>query len=128
MACAFLFFSFVLPAVAKDRAVEFSASGGIYFPTHEDYNVYFDGQPTSFSFQASFLGNSSLAFKLRGDYITKRINRAPVYRSATARLYDLRIGFEWRFLRDRRFFPFVGAGFGVGEAWASSSLNSKFYG
>lgn len=116
-------------SVAKDRAVEISAGGGIYFPTHKDYDSYFDGQPASFSLQVSFLGNSSLAFKLRGDYITKRIDRAlAVYRGATARLYDLRIGFDWRFLRDRRIFPFLGAGFGVGEARASSSLTAKFYG
>lgn len=115
-------------SVAKDRAVEISAGGGIYFPTHEDYDSYFDGQPASFSFQVSFLGNSGLAFKLRGDYITKQINSGVLYAGRSAHLYDLRIGFDWRFLRERRFFPFVGAGFGVGEARASSSLSAKFYG
>ncbi|MGH8005266.1 MAG: hypothetical protein ACRECJ_11145 [Limisphaerales bacterium] len=123
-----LFLAFSATVVGKDRAVEISAGGGIYFPTHEDYGLYFDGQPSSFSLQASFLGNSNLAFKLRGDYITKKIDRAPFYRGATARLYDLRIGFDWRFLRGRRFFPFVDAGLGVGEARVSSSLTAKFYG
>ena len=122
------FLTFASPAVARDREMEFSTGGGIYFPTHDDYDLYFDGRPASFSFQASFIGNSGLVFKLRGDYITKQIDRAPFYRGATARLYDLRIGFDWRLLRDRRFFPFIGAGFGVGEARASSSLTAKFYG
>ncbi len=103
-----LFLAFSVTVAAKDRAVEISAGGGIYFPTHDDYDLYFDGQPTSFSLQASFLGNSSLAFKLRGDYITKQIDRAPFYRGATARLYDLRIGFDWRLLRAREgFFRFL---------------------
>ncbi|MCI0405504.1 MAG: hypothetical protein L0209_05455 [candidate division Zixibacteria bacterium] len=124
----FVFLACFSAADAKDRAVEISVGGGIYFSTHDDYDLYFDGQPTSFSLQASFLGSSSLTFKLRGDYITKQIDRAPFYRGAAARLYDLRIGFDWRLFRDRQFFPFVGAGFGVGEARVSSSLNAKFYG
>lgn len=124
------FLTFASPAVAKDRAVELSVGGGIYFPSNDDYDFYFDGQPTSFSFQASFLGKSSLAFKLRGDYITKKEDRpSPIF----AHLFDLRIGFDFRLAQHRRFFPFVGAGFGVGEArggnqGTSDPLTAKFFG
>lgn len=124
----FVFLLWVSSANAKDRAVELSAGGGIYFPTSDDYNLFFDGQPTSFSFQVSFIGQSSLAFKLRGDYITKEIDSPPALRGLSARLYDLRIGFDWRLRQDRRFFPFVGAGFGVGEARGEGSITSKFFG
>jgi len=111
----FVFLMVVSDAGGKDRAVELSAGGGIYFPSNDDYDFYFGGQAANFSLQLAFLGKSGFDFKLGGDFSTKTQERA-LGRDYFANLYDLRLGFAFRVLPRRRVTPFLGGGATLSEA------------